>query len=155
MIKYNYICTALGWILISAEHQQVKSISFWDSIPACEKFNDSFLDFCTGQIQDYLAGKLNKFNLGYNLGGTEFDQQVYRKVNLIPFGKVKSYEDIAVELGDKNLSRAVGNANRRNPLPLIIPCHRIIKKNGDPGGYSGGGWRKRWLLQHESKFFNN
>lgn len=154
MIKYDYITTPLGWILISADHQQVVSLSFWDSSPACEKSNDNFLNFCTSQIQNYLAGKLKQFSFGYNLEVTEFDRQVYLQVSSVLFGQVRSYEDIAVELGNKNLARAVGNANKRNPLPLIIPCHRIIKKNGDMGGYHGGRWRKKWLLRHESKILN-
>ena len=83
------------------------------------------------------------------LNGTEFQQRVWEEVSKIPFGKTTTYEALAQKLGDLKSTRAVAKANATNPLPLIIPCHRVIGKNGKLTGYLGGLQRKAWLLKHE------
>jgi methylated-DNA-[protein]-cysteine S-methyltransferase len=101
-------------------------------------------------IRDYFAGNLHAIDtLITDGGGTEFEQQVWRELRKIPIGTTVSYGDIAKKLGDIGLSRAVGTANARNPVAIVVPCHRVIGSDGTMTGYGGGLARKEWLLRHE------
>jgi methylated-DNA-[protein]-cysteine S-methyltransferase len=101
-------------------------------------------------IRDYFAGNLHAIdNLITDGGGTEFEQKVWKELRSIPTGSTVSYGDIAKKLGDINLSRAVGIANARNPVAIVVPCHRVIGSDGTMTGYGGGLHRKEWLLRHE------
>jgi methylated-DNA-[protein]-cysteine S-methyltransferase len=101
-------------------------------------------------IRDYFAGNLHAIdNLITDGGGTAFEQQVWKELRQIPVGATVSYGDIAKKLGDINLSRAVGIANARNPIAVVVPCHRVIGSDGTMTGYGGGLHRKEWLLRHE------
>ncbi len=102
------------------------------------------------QFKEYISGKRKKFSVPFEMKGTEFDKKVYRiLLKEASYGKVITYKDIAMMLGNKNLARAVGQSLRRNSLPLLIPCHRVIKSNGDIGGFSGGKELKFTLLSIE------
>ncbi|MGZ4035714.1 MAG: methylated-DNA--[protein]-cysteine S-methyltransferase, partial [Bacteroidia bacterium] len=90
-----------------------------------------------------------EFGLKLNPQGSEFQKKVWNQLLEVPFGKTNSYLDISKKLGDPNATRAVGNANGSNPICIIIPCHRVIGSSGKLVGYSGGLWRKVWLLNHE------
>jgi methylated-DNA-[protein]-cysteine S-methyltransferase len=103
------------------------------------------------QLEEYFAGERQQFDLPLDLRGTEFQQRVWTALQRIPHGETCSYLDIARSLGDNQATRAVGAANGRNPLPIIVPCHRVIAANGALTGFGGGIERKRWLLAHESK----
>jgi len=103
------------------------------------------------QIIQYLAGKREKFDVPLNPIGTDFQLSVWNELKKIPYGKTISYQELAHRVGNNNASRAVGNANGKNPIPIIIPCHRVIRKNGDLGGYGGGIKIKRKLLELEGK----
>jgi methylated-DNA-[protein]-cysteine S-methyltransferase len=100
------------------------------------------------QINAYLNGRLEKFNIKLDLRAEGFNRRVLQKVKAIPFGKVSTYGEIAGKLGNPRAARAVGNANRLNPLPLIIPCHRVVASGG-LGGYGGGLKLKKKLLKME------
>ncbi len=100
------------------------------------------------QIKAYLAGKLKKFSLKLDMRGTPFQIKALKKVARIPYGKVATYGAIAAEIGNPGAGRAVGSANARNRLPLVIPCHRVVASGG-PGGYGGGLSLKRRLLKME------
>jgi len=101
-------------------------------------------------IRDYFAGNLRAIDtLITDGGGTQFEQQVWKELRKIPVGSTVSYGDIAKKLGDINLSRAVGIANARNPVAVVVPCHRVIGSDGTMTGYGGGLHRKEWLLRHE------
>jgi methylated-DNA-[protein]-cysteine S-methyltransferase len=101
-------------------------------------------------MQDYFAGNPSAIdNLPTDGGGTAFEKQVWAELRKIPCGTTKSYGDIARTLGDINLSRAVGTANGRNPIAIVVPCHRVIGADGSMTGYGGGLKRKEWLLRHE------
>jgi methylated-DNA-[protein]-cysteine S-methyltransferase len=101
-------------------------------------------------IRDYFAGNLHAIdNLITDGGGTEFERRVWKEMRSIPTGTTVSYGDIAKKLGDINLSRAVGIANARNPVAIVVPCHRVIGSDGTMTGYGGGLHRKEWLLRHE------
>ncbi|WP_297133868.1 methylated-DNA--[protein]-cysteine S-methyltransferase [Terrisporobacter sp.] len=102
------------------------------------------------QINEYLQGKRNKFDLPLDLKGTEFQNKVWNELRNIPYGETRSYKDIAVAIGNENASRAIGMANNRNPIPIIIPCHRVVGSNGKLVGYAGGLDIKEKLLNIEN-----
>jgi len=102
------------------------------------------------QLEEYFAGTRRDFDLVVAPEGTEFEKRVWKELVEIPFGTTDTYGAIAGRLGDPGASRAVGVANARNPIAIVIPCHRVIGSNGDLTGYAGGLWRKKWLLGHES-----
>ncbi len=101
------------------------------------------------QLQEYFAGKRREFDLPLRLAGTEFQQRVWRELTNIPFGQTRSYGQLAKRLNNPNGSRAVGLANGRNPIAIIVPCHRVIGADGSLTGFGGGIDRKEWLLTHE------
>lgn len=103
------------------------------------------------QLAAYFAGELTEFDLPMKMIGTEFQKTVWRELLNIPFGVTISYGELADRVGNPNASRAVGAANGRNPISIIVPCHRVIGSNGKLTGYGGGLERKEWLLAHESK----
>jgi AraC family transcriptional regulator of adaptative response/methylated-DNA-[protein]-cysteine methyltransferase len=101
------------------------------------------------ELREYFDGKRTEFTVPLVTPGSAFDQKVWRKLRTIPFGRTLSYLGLAQRVGDACAARAVGNANGRNRISIIIPCHRVTNKNGRLGGYGGGLWRKQWLLNHE------
>jgi methylated-DNA-[protein]-cysteine S-methyltransferase len=103
------------------------------------------------QLAAYFAGELTEFDLPLKLIGTEFQKTVWQELQNIPYGVTISYGELAQRVGNPNSSRAVGAANGRNPISIIVPCHRVIGANGKLTGYGGGMDRKEWLLAHESK----
>lgn len=103
------------------------------------------------QLEAYFSGELRNFNLPYQLSGTIFQKRVWRALANIPYGETRSYGDLARQLGTPNASRAVGAANGDNPLPIILPCHRVIGANGSLIGLGGGLPAKKFLLNHEAE----
>jgi methylated-DNA-[protein]-cysteine S-methyltransferase len=101
------------------------------------------------QLQEYFAGTRRKFDLPLRMRGTDFQQRVWRELTAIPYGETWSYGQLAKRLGNPNASRAVGLANGRNPIAVIVPCHRVIGADGSLTGFGGGLPRKQWLLTHE------
>ena len=102
------------------------------------------------QLQDYFDGKRTRFDFQLNPVGTDFQQKVWKGLCGIPFGKTMSYLELAKQLGDVKAIRAVASANGKNPLWIVVPCHRVIGTDGSLTGYAGGLWRKKWLLEHEN-----
>jgi methylated-DNA-[protein]-cysteine S-methyltransferase len=111
--------------------------------------NAAVLVAAARQLEQYFAGKRLEFDLPLAAAGTAFQQKVWRSLCGIPYGVTASYGEIAGRLGQPTASRAVGLANGRNPIAIVIPCHRVIGANGTLTGYGGGLPRKQWLLQHE------
>jgi methylated-DNA-[protein]-cysteine S-methyltransferase len=103
------------------------------------------------QLSEYFDGQRKVFELVFDADGTEFQKRVWQKLSEIPYGMTRSYKDIAVELGDAQASRAVGTANGRNPLSIVVPCHRVISSDGTLGGYAGGLSIKIFLLDMEKE----
>jgi len=101
------------------------------------------------QLAEYFAGSRTRFDLPLDPLGTAFQRRVWDALRAIPYGTTLSYSDLARRLGDVRATRAVGAANGRNPIPIIVPCHRVIGANGALTGFGGGLDRKRWLLEHE------
>ena len=108
------------------------------------------LQDAVSQLTWYFEGKRNDFDFRLNPKGTEFQQKVWKGLLEIPFGKTMSYLDLSKKLGDVKAIRAVAAANGKNPLWIVVPCHRVIGTNGSLTGYAGGLWRKKWLLEHEN-----
>lgn len=102
------------------------------------------------QLQEYFEGKRQDFTFKLNPKGTDFQQKVWQELRNIPFGKTISYLDLSKKLGDVKVIRAAASANGKNPLWIVVPCHRVIGTDGSLTGYAGGLWRKKWLLEHEN-----
>lgn len=104
---------------------------------------------CISQLDEYFKGKRKEFNIRINPSGTEFQGKVWNQLCKIPYGKTISYIEQAKQFGDEKAIRAIASANGKNPIPIIIPCHRVIGYNGKLNGYAGGILKKQWLLEHE------
>jgi methylated-DNA-[protein]-cysteine S-methyltransferase len=117
----------------------------------CRLDDDDVLSLARRQLAAYFAGLLTVFDVKLHLLGTAFQQRVWNGLLTIPFGRTTSYGALATELGQPMAMRAVGLANGRNPVSIIVPCHRVIGRDGSLTGYGGGIERKRWLLAHEQR----
>jgi len=102
-------------------------------------------------LREYFEGRRRSFEVPLDLRGTPFQLRVWELLQRIPFGETRTYLDLALALGDPKAVRAVGAANGQNPVPIIVPCHRVIGQDGQLVGYGGGLWRKEWLLAHEGR----
>jgi methylated-DNA-[protein]-cysteine S-methyltransferase len=103
------------------------------------------------QLDEYFKGARKNFSLKLLLQGTPFQKLVWQRLKKVPYGKLVSYGAVARAIGKPNAYRAVGNANNKNPIAIIIPCHRVIGSDGNLVGYGSGLWRKEWLLNHEKR----
>lgn len=153
MTQHTLISTPVGPVYIEGSEKGISRISFrpedthgeiTSDIPEC-------LRECAAQLNAYFDGSLKEFDLKLDFGDApEFHKEVWKMVKLIPYGRTRTYSEIAEIIDHHNASRAVGHANGVNPLPIIIPCHRVIGKDGSLTGYVYGLEMKRWLLSHES-----
>ena len=136
-------------------HQKEKgSASEVNSQQRQQEQHSKLLQEACRQLDEYFQGKRNCFNLPIDYKGTPFQESVWRELQNIPYGETRSYEDIAIKIGSPKAVRAVGQANNRNPILLLIPCHRVIHKNGDISGFACGIETKKYLLDLEkSKIF--
>jgi methylated-DNA-[protein]-cysteine S-methyltransferase len=147
-IKTLYYNSPIGLLEIQATDIGLRACNFTDEKKYEEETNThNTLTF--NQLDEYFKGKRKKFELEYDMEGTEFQIRVWQALLEIPFGKTKSYMDIAKALGDTKAIRAVGTANGSNKIAIIIPCHRVIGSDGSLTGYAGGLHRKKWLLDFE------
>lgn len=150
--------TPLGIAKIEGDENGISKISVQDEGNVCFASSLSLesgeipgiLKESVLQLQDYFEGKRNDFNFKLNPKGTEFQQKVWKGLLEIPFGKTMSYLELSKKLGDVKAIRAVASANGKNPLWIVVPCHRVIGTDGSLTGYAGGLWRKKWLLEHEN-----
>jgi methylated-DNA-[protein]-cysteine S-methyltransferase len=144
-----YFKTPIGIASITGDENGIAVISVSDQgevsaiIPAV-------LGDAVSELIDYFDGKRNDFSFKLNPTGTDFQQKVWKGLLEIPFGKTMSYLDLSKKIGDVKAVRAVASANGRNPLWIVVPCHRVIGTDGSLTGYAGGLWRKKWLLEHEN-----
>ena len=149
------IQTPIGFLEIRTNQNYLLSVSFTDKHIQQSNIQPHILNESVRQIEEYFKGLRKEFNLSLQPEGTEFQLSVWEKVMKVEYGKTVTYLEIALQTGSKNNTRAVGLANGKNPIPIIIPCHRIIGVNGKLTGYAGGLERKKWLLQHELTFSDN
>jgi methylated-DNA-[protein]-cysteine S-methyltransferase len=145
------IQSPVGILRIHANDEGITAVEFVDAVAdeGASSGDHPLLAECARQLDEYFAGTRSDFSLDLSAGGTEFERQVWSELVKIPFGKRCSYLDIAERLGNPNAVRAVGLANGRNPIAIIVPCHRVVGSDGSLTGYAGGLWRKQWLLEHE------
>ena len=144
----TYYESPCGPMEICASDKGITSVLFVNKMLAKQQGSDVLTD-CVIQLDEYFRKKRTVFAIPLDLRGTNFQRSVWDELLNIPFGKTISYLKLATTLGDKKSIRAVGGANGKNPVSIIIPCHRVIGANGDLVGYSGGMDKKRWLLAHE------
>lgn len=147
-IFYDHFDTPLGKLEISANSSAVLAILFVDEV---RKANSGPLtDLAKGQLLAYFKGDLEKFDIPMDAKGTDFQKQVWQSLTTIGYGQTCSYSDIANKIENPKAVRAVGSANAKNPMTIVVPCHRVIGANGSLTGYASGVDRKAWLLNHES-----
>ena len=144
-----FINTPLGISKIVGDADGISAISILSEGEVSKKIPKELKE-CITQLQQYFDGQRNDFTFKLNPQGTDFQQKVWQELLNIPFGKTMSYLDLSKKLGDVKAIRAVASANGRNPLWIVVPCHRVIGADGSLTGYAGGLWRKKWLLEHES-----
>lgn len=150
MEHQSSLASPLGFLILKSDGQSITGISFSENdIPgqnSCE-----VLEKCKEQLANYFSGKTIAFDIPLHPEGTEFQQNVWNELLKIPYGETITYLELAVRLGDPKAVRAVGTANGRNPIAVIIPCHRVIGAGNKLTGYAGGIWRKKILLELEMK----
>jgi methylated-DNA-[protein]-cysteine S-methyltransferase len=144
-----YLQTPIGFAEFKGDENGLASITVFDGEKP-ENVIPEILEDAVYQFSEYLEGKRKVFDLKLNPEGTDFQKRVWDALLTIPYGKTVSYLELSKTLGDVKAIRAVAAANGKNPLWIVVPCHRVIGSNGDLTGYAGGLHRKKWLLEHES-----
>ncbi len=143
----------IGYIILQTENEFITGVSFANNISNIKRkkyiLNNTAKIFFE-KLEQYFNNVLTEFDLPYKVNCSEFSKKVYNVLKEIPYGKVVTYESVARKLGSPKAARAVGNACARNPLPIIIPCHRVVRKNGSLGGFTGGIHIKKFLLDIEN-----
>ena len=142
----------LGYTKIVGDEHGITSISILNSEEKVTDIIPIELEDCVRQLNEYFDGDRQVFDLSLNPEGTNFQKKVWQQLQKIPYGKTCSYLELSQELGDVKAIRAVANANGKNPLWIVVPCHRVIGSDGSLIGYAGGLHRKQWLLEHESPY---
>ncbi|GAA4235597.1 methylated-DNA--[protein]-cysteine S-methyltransferase [Postechiella marina] len=146
------INSPLGFTKIVGDVNGIASVSVLNSQEQLTDIIPVELEDCVIQLNEYFEGSRNQFNLKLNPQGTSFQKKVWKALEAIPYNKTISYLELSKQLGDVKAIRAVANANGKNPIWIIVPCHRVIGSNGSLTGYAGGLHRKKWLLEHENPY---
>ena len=145
-----FIPTPLGVAKLEGDENGLQTITVLDGEEELTKVIPEVLEDSVYQLKEYFEGQRKDFTLELNPQGTDFQKRVWKALLEIPFGKTTSYLALSKTLGDVKAIRAVAGANGKNPLWIVIPCHRVIGSDGSLTGYAGGLHRKKWLLEHES-----
>ena len=149
----NAICyyhSPVGWLQLVATDNAISGVAFVSN-PGESVGSSPVLDLCQQQLGAYFDGTLTKFSVPLRLQGTPFQRRVWEALQTIPFGATWSYSELAQRVGNAKACRAVGGANHRNPIPILVPCHRVVGASGALTGYAGGLARKQALLEHEQR----
>jgi methylated-DNA-[protein]-cysteine S-methyltransferase len=152
---YSTMPSPVGELLLLSDGTALTGVymqqhAHWSGMQDHWRRDDHRLRAARQQLRAYFAEELRAFDLPLALHGTEFQRRVWQELLNIPYGQTVSYGELACRLGQPKASRAVGLANGRNPISIVVPCHRVVGSNGTLTGYGGGLPRKRWLLDHES-----
>ena len=153
-ICYSQMPSPVGELMLVADDEGLCGLymqkhAHWDGLQSDWRRDDKRLCEARTQMRAYFAEELKQFNLPLSPQGTAFQRSVWTELLNIPYGETISYAELAARIGRPGASRAVGLANGRNPLSIIVPCHRVVGSDGSLTGYGGGLARKRWLLDHE------
>ncbi|RXJ74615.1 cysteine methyltransferase [Veronia nyctiphanis] len=151
----DYYESPIGKLTLLASEKGLTAIYFENhklptSIPENLINNPVTFEKVCDQLDEYFSGGRKAFDIELDMGGTAFQKKVWQELTDIPYGETISYQELAIRVGNPKASRAVGAANGKNPLSIIIPCHRVIAKNGKLTGYAGGVQAKKWLLEFEA-----
>ncbi|MFT6796896.1 MAG: methylated-DNA-[protein]-cysteine S-methyltransferase [Maribacter sp.] len=149
-MKEAFINTPLGIAKLEGDALGLSSISVLNTEERITQIIPEVLEDAVYQLNEYFEGNRTGFDLKLNPSGTDFQQKVWKELLEIPYGKTVSYLQLSKSLGDSKAVRAVAAANGKNPLWIIVPCHRVIGSDGSLTGYAGGLSRKKWILAHES-----
>ena len=149
MIYSKTIDSPIGKLGLYADEKNLLKIIFCEA--GENESTNEILEKTSQQLQEYFAGKRKEFSVPLKLEGTEFRKEVWSELQKIPFGETISYQKLAERIGSIKKARAVGNANHYNPIPIIVPCHRVVRKSGNLGGFGGGLEVKEYLLELEKK----
>ncbi|SCI14441.1 Methylated-DNA--protein-cysteine methyltransferase%2C constitutive [uncultured Clostridium sp.] len=137
MVYGWYYDTVIGRIIIREENSQITNLDFYKVDDNFELKETYTLKEASKQLNEYFQGKRKDFDLDLSIKGSKFQVNVWNNLKTIKYGHKLTYKELAIKVGNKNASRAVGNANAKNPIPIFIPCHRVIKSDGSIGGYLG------------------
>jgi len=149
----QYLQTVLSWLRISADEDGITAVQFCDPPTDLVSENiNSHTEQAVTELAAYFAGDLQEFKVSLAAQGSDFQNSVWSALCEIPFAETYSYLDIATRINKPKAVRAVGLANGKNPIAIIVPCHRVIGKNGKLTGYASGLDNKSWLLEHEAKY---
>jgi len=146
-----YYYSPIGIIEILGNELGLRAVDFVRRGPRGGSRPDPVLRPAVTQLDEYFRGERKRFSLALDLVGTEFQKKAWEQLASIPYGETATYAEVAAAIGRPKAVRAVGQANHRNPVSIIIPCHRVIGSDGRLVGYGGGLWRKQWLLAHERR----
>ncbi len=146
------IKSPLGYTNITGNEKGIASVIVLNSDENETDIIPEILEDCVRQLNEYFEGERTQFDLKLNPEGTDFQKKVWEALQTIPYAKTLSYLELTQQLGDVKAIRAVANANGKNPLWIVVPCHRVIGSDGSLTGYAGGLHRKQWLLEHESPY---
>ncbi|QEL17264.1 methylated-DNA--[protein]-cysteine S-methyltransferase [Limnoglobus roseus] len=150
---YDTLSGPLGDVLLTSDGEHLTGLWFAAEPPADAVRERATFKSYASQLRAYLAGELRAFDLPMRQSGTPFQERVWTELQAIPYGETISYAELARRIGQPTASRAVGSANGRNNISIVVPCHRVIAADGTLGGYGGELWRKEWLLKLEGVNF--
>ncbi|PSL45218.1 methylated-DNA-[protein]-cysteine S-methyltransferase [Salsuginibacillus halophilus] len=163
-VSYGELSTPIGPVTVFRTEQGIFNLQLAGEEPACKNVqawmkkhqcnrgliqDEAGLSDAFAQIEEYFSGQREEFDLALDLRGSQFQRLVWKALETIPYGELSTYKRIAAQIGSPKAVRAIGNANNQNPVPLILPCHRVVGSNGAMVGYVGGVEKKRSLLAHE------
>jgi methylated-DNA-[protein]-cysteine S-methyltransferase len=153
MVAYDYWTSPIGVLKVICTDDELLEISF---VPeSLDGSPNSMTIKVVSQLDEYFEGKRTDFDIPIEQYGTDFQRKCWDALSKIPYGETISYQEQAKLTGKPTASRAVGSANNKNKIPIVVPCHRVIAKNGEMAGYAGGQDKKIWLLEHEKKVKTN
>lgn len=148
-MEIAFLKTPVGIAKIEGDELGIQSISVLDAQENTPEAIPVVLEDCAYQLREYFEGVRKKFNLPLQPQGSDFQKRVWDELLQIPYGKTMTYLELSKKMGDEKAIRAIAAANGKNPLWIVVPCHRVIGSDGSLVGYAGGLWRKKWLLEHE------
>jgi O-6-methylguanine DNA methyltransferase len=150
-----FLESPIGWLRVQADESALLAVDFVESAGAGRAAEESgrrpVLTQALAELEAYFLGERTTFSLPLQLEGTPFQRRVWDRLLRVPYGRTTTYRDLAAAVGNPRATRAVGGANHRNPISIVVPCHRVVGADGGLTGYGGGLWRKEWLLRHEHR----
>lgn len=148
---YDTLSSPIGEMVLTSSGEALNGLTLGDPPPEGAVHDRGRLKPFVDEMREYLAGERQLFSFPVDQPGTDFQKRVWNELRNIPYGETISYAELARRIGQPTASRAVGSANGKNQIAVVVPCHRVIAADGTLGGYGGGLWRKEWLLDLESK----